>query len=42
VKAISFGWTTLPLLAGVKTVTRREWKDTYAAELAARMESIDA
>ncbi|MCK9496970.1 MAG: hypothetical protein M0R75_15970, partial [Dehalococcoidia bacterium] len=30
-KAISFGWTTLPLLAGVKTVTRREWKDTFAA-----------
>ncbi|MCK9496149.1 MAG: hypothetical protein M0R75_11730 [Dehalococcoidia bacterium] len=31
-KAISFGWTTLPLLAGEKTVTRREWKDTYATQ----------
>jgi len=31
VKAISFGWTTLPLLAGEKSVTRRSWKDTYAA-----------
>lgn len=30
-KAISFGWTTPPLLAGVKSVTRREWKDAHAA-----------
>jgi hypothetical protein len=30
VKAISFGWTSAPLLAGEKTVTRRNWKPRYA------------
>ena len=29
-KHISFAWTTDALLAGVKTVTRREWDDRYA------------
>lgn len=29
-RVISFAWTTPALLAGVKTVTRREWKDDYA------------
>ncbi|EMO84353.1 hypothetical protein [Leptospira santarosai] len=29
-KIISFGYTTAPLLAGRKTITRREWKDEYA------------
>jgi len=29
---ISFSWTTAPLVAGAKTVTRREWKDEYAAQ----------
>jgi len=28
---ISFAWTTPALLAGVKTVTRRDWDDEYAA-----------
>ena len=27
---ISFAWTTPALLAGEKTVTRREWSDNYA------------
>jgi hypothetical protein len=31
VKHISFAWTTRALLAGAKTVTRREWNDAYAA-----------
>ena len=29
-KIISFAWTTPALLAGAKTVTRREWSDRYA------------
>lgn len=29
-KIISFAWTTPALLAGVKTVTRRDWVDKYA------------
>ena len=29
-KIISFAWTTPALLAGAKTVTRREWSDGYA------------
>ena len=29
-KEISFSWTTPAFLAGVKTVTRREWNDSYA------------
>ena len=29
-RIISFGWTTAALLAGVKTVTRRDWKDSWA------------
>ena len=29
-KIISFSWTTPALLAGAKTVTRREWSDDYA------------
>lgn len=29
-KAISFGWTSAPLLAGEKTVTRRNWNERYA------------
>ena len=28
---ISFAWTTPALLAGRKTVTRREWKDRHAS-----------
>src|SRR3990172_739702 len=32
VKAIAFAWTTPALLAGRKTVTRREWDDRYAAQ----------
>lgn len=28
---ISFAWTLEPLLAGVKTVTRRDWKSSWAA-----------
>jgi uncharacterized protein YqfB (UPF0267 family) len=31
VKVISFAWTTPALVAGRKTVTRREWSDAYAA-----------
>ncbi len=30
-KIISFAWTTGALLAGHKTVTRRDWNDRYAA-----------
>ena len=30
-RIISFAWTTAPLLAGAKTVTRRHWQDGYAA-----------
>jgi len=30
-KIISFAWTTEALLAGKKTVTRRDWNDKYAA-----------
>jgi hypothetical protein len=30
-KIISFTWTTPALLAGAKTVTRRDWKPEYAA-----------
>lgn len=29
-KIISFGYTTAPLLAGRKTITRRDWNDEYA------------
>ncbi len=29
-KIISFSWTTQALLAGKKTVTRRDWDDKYA------------
>lgn len=29
---ISFSWTTPALLAGAKTVTRRQWKDSHAAK----------
>ncbi len=29
-KEISFSWTAPAFLAGVKTVTRREWNDRYA------------
>ena len=29
-RAISFAWTTPALIAGRKTVTRRDWKPTYA------------
>jgi len=31
-KIISFAWTTPALLAGVKTVTRRDWSARYAAQ----------
>jgi hypothetical protein len=31
-KIISFAWTTEALLAGHKTVTRRNWQDSYAAK----------
>jgi hypothetical protein len=31
VKIISFAWTTPALLAGKKTVTRRDWNPRYAA-----------
>ena len=34
---ISFGWTTPALLAGHKTVTRREWKPQHAAKFKAGM-----
>ena len=30
-RIISFAWTTPALLAGRKTVTRREWDDSYAS-----------
>lgn len=30
-KVMSFSWTTPALLAGEKTVTRREWQPKYAA-----------
>lgn len=30
-RAIAFGWTSTQLLAGIKTCTRRSWKDSYAA-----------
>ena len=33
-KWISFHWTLAPLLLGEKTVTRRKWKDQYAARFA--------
>jgi len=29
-RIISFGWTSPALLAGAKTVTRRDWKDSWA------------
>lgn len=29
-KSISFAWTTPALLAGRKTVTRRDWKESWA------------
>lgn len=29
-RSISFAWTTPALVAGEKTVTRRDWKDRYA------------
>lgn len=32
---ISFAWTTPALLAGAKTMTRREWNDDYAARFKA-------
>ena len=32
---ISFAWTTSALLAGVKTVTRRDWNPEYAARFTA-------
>jgi len=32
---ISFAWTTPALLAGVKTVTRRDWNPEYAARFRA-------
>jgi hypothetical protein len=35
VKIISFAYTTPALLAGAKTVTRREWNDDYAARFVA-------
>lgn len=38
---ISFGWTTPALLAGRKTVTRRDWNPKHAARFKAGME-IDA
>lgn len=34
---ISFGWTTPALLAGAKTVTRRDWKPEHAAKFKAGM-----
>lgn len=34
-RIISFGWTTPALLAGQKTVTRRQWKDSYARRFVA-------
>lgn len=34
---ISFGWTTPALIAGQKTVTRRDWKPQHAAKFKAGM-----
>lgn len=34
---ISFGWTTPALVAGHKTVTRRDWKQQHAAKFKAGM-----
>lgn len=34
-RIISFAWTTPALLAGVKTVTRRDWNARYAQQFAA-------
>ena len=34
---ISFAWTTPALLAGAKTVTRRDWKPEHAAKFHAGM-----
>lgn len=34
---ISFGWTTPALLAGQKTVTRRDWAPSHAAKFHAGM-----
>lgn len=34
---ISFGWTTPALLAGAKTVTRRQWTPKHAAHFKAGM-----
>lgn len=34
-RAISFAWTTPALVAGRKTVTRRDWSDRYAASFRA-------
>ena len=34
---ISFGWTTPALVAGHKTVTRRDWKAKHAAQFHAGM-----
>lgn len=38
---ITFAWTSAPLLAGRKTVTRREWSDNYAARFKKNM-MVDA
>ena len=35
-KQISFAWTTPALLAGAKTCTRRDWKDSWARQFHAR------
>lgn len=37
---ISFGWTTPALLAGVKTVTRRDWNDKHAQQWIDRIGTI--
>jgi len=37
---ISFAWTTPALLAGAKTVTRREWMDRYALGFHSQAEAI--
>ncbi len=34
---ISFAWTSAPLIAGHKTVTRRDWTDNYASQFKAGM-----
>ncbi len=42
---ISFAWTTVAFLAGVKICTRRKWNDDYAEkiiEVYKRGESVDA